>query len=98
MIRTRVVTVPCDCRDPVLVWHNFLCVVNALRHVQVLASVKHDFPGGGLTGLVVLAESHAAIHTWPELSLAWCELATCGDPSDCERFEELLSEWAPQES
>ena len=26
----------------------------------------HTFDGGGFTGTVVLAESHLAIHTWPE--------------------------------
>lgn len=26
----------------------------------------HDFPGGGFTGVICLAESHLSIHTWPD--------------------------------
>jgi S-adenosylmethionine/arginine decarboxylase-like enzyme len=47
-----------------------------------------------VTGLVVIGESHAAIHTWPERGYAWAELATCGDPAALDRFSELMSEWA----
>lgn len=80
-----------DFSDPVLAWHRFLEKVNRL-HVTVINSVHHVFPGGGLSGLVLIGESHAAIHTWPEEGRAWCELATCGRPSDLETFERLMRE------
>jgi S-adenosylmethionine/arginine decarboxylase-like enzyme len=94
MIRTKAVEVRADVSDPVAVWHRFLEVVNRLPGITVLGTAHHVFPGGGVTGLVVIGESHAAIHTWPERGYAWAELATCGDPAALDRFSELMSEWA----
>lgn len=74
-------TVEGDFRDAVAVWQKFLDLVNDLPGLRVLGSLKHDFPGGGFSGLILLGESHAAIHAWPELGLAWAELSTCGDPA-----------------
>jgi len=31
-----------------------------------VGEVYHNFPGGGFTGVVCLAESHLSVHTWPE--------------------------------
>jgi S-adenosylmethionine decarboxylase len=31
-----------------------------------IGEVYHNFPGGGFTGVVCLAESHLSVHTWPE--------------------------------
>jgi S-adenosylmethionine/arginine decarboxylase-like enzyme len=89
MIRTEQISIRIDCGDPAAVWLWFLTVVGKLS-VTVLGTVKHEFPGGGLTGLVAIGESHAAIHTWPENGLIWCELATCGDPADCDRFRDMI--------
>lgn len=77
-----------DFSDAVVVWQEFLSLVNRLPGVSVINSVKHDFPGGGFSGLILIAESHAAIHTWPELGKAWVELATCGDPTAIDVFRD----------
>jgi S-adenosylmethionine decarboxylase len=37
------------------------------------------FSNGGVTGVLVLAQSHLTIHTWPERSLANVDLLSCGD-------------------
>ena len=37
------------------------------------------FPNGAVTGVLVLAQSHLTIHTWPEHSLANVDLLSCGD-------------------
>ena len=37
------------------------------------------FPNGAVTGVLVLAQSHHSIHTWPEHSLANVDLLSCGD-------------------
>lgn len=78
-----------DFYDPVYVWQWFLDVVNRLPGVTVLGSIKHEFPGSGFSGLILLGESHAAIHTFPEHDKAWIELATCGDPASIEIFNNL---------
>jgi S-adenosylmethionine decarboxylase len=36
------------------------------------------FPNGAVTGVLVLAQSHLSIHTWPEHSLANVDLLSCG--------------------
>jgi S-adenosylmethionine decarboxylase len=37
------------------------------------------FPGGAVTGVLVLAQSHLSIHTWPEFGLANIDLLSYGD-------------------
>jgi len=37
------------------------------------------FPNGAVTGVLVLAQSHLSIHTWPEHLLANVDLLSCGD-------------------
>ena len=86
LVRTINATVTGDYSDGVQVWQDFLTVVNGLPGVTVINSMKHEFPGGGISGLVLIAESHAAIHTWPEHDKAWIELATCGDPAALDVF------------
>ncbi|MCM8765391.1 MAG: adenosylmethionine decarboxylase [Candidatus Omnitrophica bacterium] len=38
----------------------------------------HKFPHQGITGVVILAESHIAIHTWPEHGYLAIDIFTCG--------------------
>jgi S-adenosylmethionine/arginine decarboxylase-like enzyme len=91
MIATRAIELHGDFTDPVAVWHWFLEAVNQVPGITVLATLKHDFPGGGFTGVVIVGESHAAIHTWPELHYAWVELATCGDPKSLDVFADVMA-------
>ena len=44
----------------------------------VLSAHLHPFPGGGVTGVLLLAESHVTIHTWPERGYAALDLFLCG--------------------
>jgi S-adenosylmethionine decarboxylase len=37
------------------------------------------FPNGAVTGVLVLAQSHLSLHTWPELALANVDLLSYGD-------------------
>ena len=39
----------------------------------------HEFSPFGISGMVVIAESHLAIHTWPEYGYAAVDVFTCGD-------------------
>jgi S-adenosylmethionine decarboxylase len=51
----------------------------------ILHSHFHHFtPNGGVSGVVVLAESHISIHTWPERDFAAIDIFMCGacDPRD----------------
>lgn len=42
----------------------------------------HHFSPYGVSGVVVIAESHLAIHTWPEYGYAAVDLFTCGESVD----------------
>ncbi|HQT61852.1 MAG TPA: adenosylmethionine decarboxylase [Acidiphilium sp.] len=45
----------------------------------ILHSHFHHFtPNGGVSGVVVLAESHISIHTWPERNYAAIDIFMCG--------------------
>ena len=90
LVKTIEVELTGDFTDSVAVWQDFLECVNALPDITVLATLKHDFPGGGFSGVVIIGESHAAIHTWPELGKAWAELATCGDEGALSAFRASL--------
>ncbi len=39
----------------------------------------HEFNPFGISGMVVIAESHLSIHTWPEYAYAAVDIFTCGD-------------------
>ena len=39
----------------------------------------HKFAPQGVSGVLILAESHLTIHTWPEHGYAAVDLFTCGD-------------------
>ena len=39
----------------------------------------HEFNPFGISGMVVIAESHLSIHTWPEYGFAAVDIFTCGD-------------------
>jgi len=45
----------------------------------VLHSYTHSFaPSGGISAVVILAESHVSIHSWPELGYAAIDIYMCG--------------------
>jgi S-adenosylmethionine decarboxylase len=42
----------------------------------------HKFSPQGVSGVVIISESHLAVHTWPELGYAALDVFTCGDDVD----------------
>jgi S-adenosylmethionine decarboxylase len=52
------------------------------------------FPNGAVTGVLVLAQSHLCIHTWPELALANVDLLSYGDVSGEAVLTEIRSRLA----
>ncbi|MGZ3772517.1 MAG: polyamine aminopropyltransferase [Pseudobdellovibrionaceae bacterium] len=48
----------------------------------VINSTFHHFSPWGVSGVVVIQESHLAIHTWPEYRYAAVDLFTCGESVD----------------
>lgn len=58
----------------------------------IVQSCFHHFSPFGVSGVVVIAESHLAIHTWPEHGYASVDLYTCGDQCDPEVAFDYLRE------
>ena len=52
----------------------------------------HKFSPYGVSGVVVIAESHIAIHTWPEYNYAAVDIFTCGETIDPWVIQEYLKE------
>jgi S-adenosylmethionine decarboxylase len=56
-----------------------LCAGALEAGATILHSHFHHFtPNGGVSGVVVLAESHISIHTWPERNFAALDVFMCG--------------------
>lgn len=52
----------------------------------------HKFSPHGISGVVVIAESHVTIHSWPEYNYAAVDIFTCGDTIDPWIIQEYLKE------
>jgi S-adenosylmethionine decarboxylase len=61
-----------------------LCVGAVARAgLQPVGELFHRFPApGGVTGVVLLAESHLAVHTWPELGAVTLDVYVCNFGAD----------------
>jgi S-adenosylmethionine decarboxylase proenzyme len=60
------------------------CLTEAVREANatVVETVFHRFSPHGVSGVVVIAESHVSIHTWPEHGYAAVDVFTCSDQID----------------
>ena len=71
--------------DPAMI-DRTLCAAALAAGATILHSHFHHFsPNGGVSGVVVLAESHISIHTWPENGYAALDIFMCGNatPDAC---------------
>lgn len=59
------------------VQHTMIAAAKA-ANATVIDSIFHRFEPCGVSGVVVIEESHFAIHTWPEHGYASVDLFTCG--------------------
>ena len=59
----------------------------------IVKSVFHRYNPQGISGVVVIAESHISIHTWPEYGYAAVDFFTCGESVDpYKAFDYLKSQ------
>ena len=58
----------------------------------VLGDSFHRFSPQGISGVVVIAESHLSVHTWPEYGYAAADVFTCGTTVDPQIAAEVLIE------
>jgi S-adenosylmethionine decarboxylase len=83
-----------DCNREVLNDLSFLqnALVSAAQQAgaTVLEKHFHHFAPQGVSGAVLISESHLALHTWPEHGYAAVDIFTCGDSVNSELAAELL--------
>ncbi|WP_312258514.1 adenosylmethionine decarboxylase [Romboutsia ilealis] len=75
-------------KDPKLI-ENFMNDSALNAKATIVDSVFHHFNPWGVSGAVIIAESHLTIHTWPEYGYAAADFFTCGDIDPWKSFELL---------
>ena len=58
----------------------------------IVQSVFHRYNPHGVSGVIVIAESHVSIHTWPEYGYAAVDIFTCDEELNHEKSKALLIE------
>lgn len=80
--------------DPPLL-EQFLLEAARVAGCTVLGSVKHQFQPHGASVVVLVAESHLSIHTWPEHGYAAADILTCGKTLPEEGVNSLIRQLKP---
>ncbi len=62
-----------------------------LAGAQIVGDIFHNFNPVGTSGAVIIAESHLAVHTWPEYGAVAIDIFTCGDLG-CDKAADYLLE------
>ncbi len=79
------------------VLEDLLCHSAQTAGAQILFSHFHSFgTGQGITGVVLLAESHISIHTWPEFGFAAADIFMCGQAQPQRALEVIKLALQPE--
>ena len=74
--------------------HAMMIAAAKAARATIMESAFHRFEPQGVSGTVILAESHLSIHTWPEKGYAAMDFYTCGDHTDpwlaCDHATDVL--------
>lgn len=83
-----------DCNGPKLADVDFIedCLNEAVRKsgATIIRSIFHRYNPQGVSGVIVIAESHLSIHTWPEYNYAAVDFFTCGESVDPYKAYEYM--------
>lgn len=77
--------------DPQLVEKQLLDLTKVLDF-SIVKSVIHHFSPIGVSGVIVIKESHIAIHTWPEYNYVAIDFFTCNQKYDLQEGIAFLKE------
>jgi S-adenosylmethionine decarboxylase len=85
-----------DLDDIDLVKRDFIVALDAIG-AHILGQLEHKFQPCGVSIVLLLSESHASIHTYPEYRACFIDLFTCGRQIRIDPFVNMLAElWRPQ--
>ena len=77
--------------------HKILIDGLKLEGFTILKEIVHDFEPQGFTSLVLLSESHASIHTYPEHNTLYFQIYSCRGPGDGRKtFEHMKNMLKPK--
>jgi len=75
-----------DCSDEVIndaqIVEEAMTEAVRVSGANIVQSVIHQFNPHGISGVVVIEESHFSVHTWPEYGYCALDIFTCGDEVD----------------
>jgi spermidine synthase len=60
--------------------------------ITLIEVFVHQFSPHGVSGIAVIAESHLALHTWPEHDYVAADFFTCGENADLDAVIDVLRE------
>jgi S-adenosylmethionine decarboxylase proenzyme len=65
--------------------------------MRVVGRASHKFGSRGVTSVIILAESHIVIHTWPEYGYAAIDIFVCGSAAKpMKAYEEVVKALSPK--
>ncbi len=74
-------------------------MIDAVNHIgaTILSHMEHQFDPIGVSVVLMLSESHASVHTYPEQKACFLDVFTCGHTISVAPFGQLLEErWKPR--
>jgi S-adenosylmethionine decarboxylase proenzyme len=80
--------------DDVAIIRKLLRSAAAACSLHIIREASHRFQPRGITGYVLLQESHISIHTWPESGFAVVDILSCGE-LDRERLADCFRTLLP---
>jgi len=84
-------------RDPEVI-ENYMNEAAERCGATIVQSCFHHFNPWGVSGAVIISESHLTIHTWPEYGYAAVDLFTCGEINPWAGFDYLEEKLASERS
>lgn len=69
-----------------------LLLAASQAHVKIVSYGFHQFEPYGVSGVIIVEESHITIHTWPEHSYAAVDLFFCSPSVDTHMVIQVLKE------
>jgi len=81
------ITIIGDVADERKTFHTLLDACHK-ANARVCGTSKHEFYPRGFSAIVLISESHASVHTWPESNVALVDFFTCANPTGFDNFIE----------
>lgn len=81
--------------DPAMIDTALRAAAEAAGATILHGHFHHFSPNGGVSGVLVLAESHISIHTWPERDFAAVDIFMCGACNPYRSIETLKGAFTP---